>query len=808
MQIAFNNIMNNNFKNELINKDHHSIEDSIPINELLDNGVLVSLNNRICKSYKLIDTNYRLNDNPEKRDILDSYKQMLNSFDENVEFQFSIFNTKLSNTFMNNNIYFKMTGDELDYLRTAYNDTIKKNIVEDNKAFSKEKIITVSTLGSNYEKAFKDLKILEEVLGNGIGEIEGASIDEMDASEMLKYLNSIYNIKKKNDYYAKGTFVGKNIDIFTMDNALKQGISAKELVQPSSMEFYNDYIKFGDTYIRALRLTNCNKQIDSLSIDKICSVSFDILLTYKLRQIDTDVAIKMLENELSNIEGDIFNNQRKLSEAGGSVDLVPRNMKQRREEALDQNDAVKIRDEKYFDMLLFVLIFADTKDELNEYTLKFKKLAKGKGIYFETATGMQENVFNSCMPYGLNQTTFERSIDTEGAVAFIPFSSQDLMQFNGDFYGKNKLTNNPITYNLMSGDNYSGLILGESGKGKSFKAKELILNRKLRNSDRETIIVDPNNEWGDLIRKLGGEEIYITAGGENHINLFDIDIAYGDNPLSDKEDFILSVCKQMLHSPFGLSAGQRTTISQAVSKIYTKWVKNKVDANVPTLEEFFAELKKIAARNKSQEDIDLCKAIEFYCGESQNTLLRGKTNVDVNNTMISYNLQNLGSDFKPLAMQIILDNIWTKICKNRQKGIPTDIIIDEFHLMFRLESTAEWMLKFWKMLRKYLGCPMGITQDPEDMLSSEFGRGVITNSSLNILLSLKPQNREIMKNSLNLTEEQIKFIKNQPSGEGLLYVQANKSVGPNNIVIPFKNPFEKRNDIYKLINTTWVKDDI
>lgn len=799
---------NNSFRNELINKDHHSIEDSIPISELLDNGVLVSLNNKVCKSYKLIDPNYTLNDNSEKRDILDVYKSMLNSFDESVEFQFSIFNSKLSNTFMDNNIYFKLTGDNLDYLREAYNKTIKKNIVEDNKAYSKEKVITISINGDTYEKAFKDLKVLEEVLQNGIGEIEGAKIESMNSSQMLQYLNSIYNLKKKNEYYDKATFLGKNIEVFTMDNALKQGISAKELVQPSSMEFQNEYIKFGDVYIRALRLLNLNKQIDTEVVNKICSVDFDMLLTYKLRQIDIDIAVKMLESELNNVEGDIFNNQRKLAEMGASADLVPRNMKQRREEALDQNDAIKIRDEKYFYMSLFTLIFADNIDDLNNQTERFKKIAKGKGIYFDIATGMQENVFNSCLPYGLNQTTFKRSTDTEGAVAFIPFSSQDLMQSNGDYLGKNKLTNNPITFNIMSGDNYSSLILGESGKGKSFTTKLLTMSRKLRNLVRDSIIIDPNNEWGDLIRKLGGEEIVITAGGENRINLFDIDIAYGDNPLSEKEDFIISVCKQMLHSPLGLTAGQRTSISQSVNRIYEKWLKNKIDENIPTIEDFYETLLSIATKNKSNEDFELCKAIEYYVKDSQNMLFRGKTNVNVNNQLISYNLQNLGSDFKPLAMQVILDNIWTKMCRNRTKGVPTDLFIDEFHLMFRLESTAEWMAKYWKMLRKYLGCPLGITQDPEDVLSSEFGRTVMLNSSLILMLSLKDQNREIMKETLNLTNAQLKYIKNQPAGEGLIYIQANQSIGSNNIIIPFKNSFDKENDIYKIINTTWFKGDI
>ena len=795
------------FKNELLNElnmtEHYSIESSIPIVDLMENGILKGINNRYCKSFKLQDINYRLNDKEEQREILNNYKQMLNSFDETVEYQFSIFNTKLSDTYMDDYIYYKFNGDGLDNLREAANDTIRKNIIEDNKAFSKEKIITISTENGTHEKAIKDLKILEEVLFTGIEDIEGAKLLPLNSSEMLQYLNSIYNIKKKNNYYQKAHFLREDIEVFTMRNALIQGISAKELVQPSSMEFQPEYIKFGDSYIKALYLSHVNKQIDTEVIDKICSLDFNLLLTYKLKQIEIDKAIRMVEDELNNVEGEIFNNQRKLAEAGASADLVPRNMKQRRDEALDANDALKIRDEKYFDMSMYVLIFADSKEELAENTFKFRKIAKGKGLLFTLGKNIQENIFNSCLPYGLNQTNFKRSVDTEGAVAFIPFSCQDLMQPNGDFYGKNKLTNNPITFNIMSGDNYNVLILGESGKGKSFKAKDISIGRRLRNAQRDIIILDPNNEWGPLVHKLGGQEIIITAGGDNHINLFDIDVSYGDNPLSEKEDFIISVCKQMLHSPFGdVSAGQRTAISNAVARIYSKWSIKKVPENIPTLEDFFEALKTIANNTGLQEDYELCRAIEYYCGESQNTLFRGKTDIDTNNSITSYNLQNLGSDLKPLAMQIILDNIWTKTCRNKDRGIPTDVIIDEFHLMFRQQSTAEYMYKFWKMFRKFLGSPLGITQDPEDVLSSEFGRAVVTNTSLNIMLSLKDKNREIMKNELSLTNEQIRYIKNQPSGEGLLYIAANKN-NSNTVVIPFKNPVSKDNLIYKLINTSY-----
>ena len=167
----------------------------------------------------------------------------------------------------------------------------------------------------------------------------------------------------------------------------------------------------------------------------------------------------------------------------------------------------------------------------------------------------------------------------------------DVIETDGDYYGKNKLTNNIVKYNIMNGDNYSQIILGMSGKGKSFIGKLQLIIRRLRNDLREGVILDPQDEWRDVVNELGGKIIDVKAAGNININLFDIDESYGDNPLAEKEEFILSVCALMLRKE--LTAGQRTTISIAVNNIYKKWDENKIEENVPTLEDFANELKKI-----------------------------------------------------------------------------------------------------------------------------------------------------------------------------------------------------------------------
>ena len=201
------------------------------------------------------------------------------------------------------------------------------------------------------------------------------------------------------------------------------------------------------------------------------------------------------------------------------------------------------------------------------------------------------------------------------------------------------------------------------------------------------------------------------------------------------------------------------------------------------------------------EDREILKAVEYYSDKSHCTLFRGKTNIDFNNKLITFNLSKLGKDLKTLAMEVICDTIWLKICKNRDAGIPTDLIIDEFHLMFKSVETASWMAKYWKQLRKYKGCPVGITQNPEDLLSSEDGRKVVANTNMNILLSMLEKDREIIKDTLNLTYEEIKYIRNKKAGEGILVIGAGKKLN-NQTTIPFRNHYEKDNIIYALINTS------
>lgn len=810
------------FLDEIRNESIDTIEDSIYFDKIVGDNIIKSINNKYIKMYKIMDINYRLSDSEGKESILYNFMNFFNNTDKDIGV--SIILTCKENV---DEFYVEEKDDKLSSLRSAINETINNNIYRNGKCNIIKKYLCLDIKDKSDENAIKRFRVINDIVKGHFYEIGGCYLREEEINNIIKILYLYYNPDKRVLYK-------ENSKLFDYENIKKLNLDIKKVIEPQNMEVKKKHIKFNSTYERCLYLKRTNKTLQATCLNQIINDTknvlndeYDTTICLKVRQIDRDIAMKMARRELGNVEGDIYNVMTKFSKRSISNDLVPRKYKQRREEALYINDSLMKRDENLFNVSVYVSIRSDNLTELSNNTYKFIKKAKSYGLTFVVGTEMQEHIYNSIMPYGVNQTPYNLIFDTESLRGLNIFNAVDIIEKTGDYYGKNKLTNNIIKYNIMNGDNYSQMILGMSGKGKSFIGKLQLITRRLRNDLREGVILDPQNEWRDVVSELGGKIIDVKASGDISINLFDIDESYGDNPLAEKEEFILSVCSLMLRKE--LTAGQRTTISIAVNNIYREWDENKVEENVPTLEDFANELKKIIFSKKqyvntgipsepninylldtnfvngsfvNNEDIELLKAIMYYSETSNCKIFRGKSKIKINNPIICFNLKDLGNDLKPLAMEVICDLIWLRICKSKENRIPTDVIIDEFHLMFKDKSTASWMARYWKMLRKNLGCPIGITQNPEDVLSTDDGRNVINNTSFSVLLSLLERDRVLVQDIWKLTNEEIKYISDRKRGEGIYVFGASKTIKKQTIV-PFENEFKKSNYIYKIINTSY-----
>ena len=778
---------------ELLNRDRVTIGDSIIIEKIYEGGAFCSYGSRYVKIFRIVDINYTMSDN--KSLIDEAYKNVLNSFDKNVEVSIIISSKKISERFIEDKVLLKKRDDGLNHLRDSINDNIGKN--SSTNTFVKDKYLVVAFTENREKAKYKEntinrMNLTSEVVIKNFESIANARLVPLTCDETLKFFYYFYNRDRIEDKLKSDTF-----DMLSMKTLEDLKLTPREMIAPHEMAFGNDFIKLNGNYSIALHMIDINKQITSDILERLTNNNFEVFISLKERPIDALTTYRLIGRELSNIDGEIYDIQNSLSKSNVSIDLIPQNLKIRRDEAIELNETIKTKNDGLFDMGLYVIVYGDSYEECKDNVYTFINNATLLGLYFEVSEEMQEQVLNSTLPYGINQTLYTRCINSEGLAGFIPFNAMDLIDENGDYYGRNLITNNPIVYDVMAGDNYSMLLFGMTGKGKSMTAKQTLCSRHLRDSNRSAIIIDASGEYIPIVKELKGQVINIEAGGEHHINLFDINDSYGDNPLADKEDMILSVCGLMQKKT--LSAGQRTTVSMAVSEIYKSWLEDK--KNVPTILDFEKVLEKITTEDSNEEDKELLKAIKYYSRASHCTLFRGKTNIDVSNRVIDYNISNLGKELRPMAMEVLLDNIWLTISKNRASGIDTDIIIDEFHLMFLNEDTASFMAKLWKMLRKSHGCPMGITQNPEDVLNSFFGRDIIANTGFIVSLSLQESDIRLLKDILLLTEKEVSYIRNKDSGTGLIYVYSSKGKGTR-VVVPFENHYDKENLFYKLANTS------
>ena len=461
-------------------------------------------------------------------------------------------------------------------------------------------------------------------------------------------------------------------------------------------------------------------------------------------------------------------------------------MERQREESREFLNDLVARDQRMFLSTLTIVHTANTKEELDNDTESLLATARKHLCQLAVLKYQQLDGLATVMPFGVKRINASRTLTTESLSVFMPFKVQEIQDSQGVYYGKNVISKNMILVDRKKLQNGNSFILGVSGSGKSFTAKQEITSIALRDKDADIIIVDPENEYKPLIKSLGGEVIKISATSDNHINALDLNKDYDDKrPVVAKSEFVLSLCEQVMNI---ISPNQKAIIDRCTTLVYKEYERANYEGTPPTLEDF----RKVLLEQNEVEARDIALALELFTKGSLNTFSK-QTNVETNNRLICYDIIDLGEQLMPIGMLVILDSILNRISKNRAKGKRTYIFIDEIYLLFQYKYTSEFINKLWKRIRKYGGCATGITQNIEEILLNDKARLMLSNSELIIMLNQSATDREKLADLLGISEMEKTYITNVNSGEGLIRVR--------NSLIPFRNKFPKDTELYKLMTT-------
>jgi len=355
----------------------------------------------------------------------------------------------------------------------------------------------------------------------------------------------------------------------------------------------------------------------------------------------------------------------------------------------------------------------------------------------------------------------------------------------------------------------NGLIVHNSGK--SFSAKREIANCFLVTDD-DILICDPESEYAPLVERLGGQVIRISPTSPHHINPMDINLNYSDddNPLSLKSDFILSLCELIVAGKDGLAPVEKTIIDRCVRLVYQKYMNDPKPENMPILGDLYDML-----RAQSEKEAQyIATALEIYVSGSL-SVFNHRTNVDINNRIVCFDIRELGKQLKKIGMLIVQDQVWNRVTENRfrfnaaaaQKAgdevvliaadnsqpKATRYYIDEFHLLLKEEQTAAYSVEIWKRFRKWGGIPTGITQNVKDLLSSREVENIFENSDFIYMLNQAAGDRQILAKHLGISPHQLSYVTHSGEGEGLLFY--------GNTILPFIDHFPKDTELYKVMTT-------
>lgn len=748
-----------------------SVQDTIPVHTIWKNGIFLVGNNKYSKTYQFTDINYGKASEEDKKAMFLAYSELLNSFDSNATTKITIMTRKLNRCDFENDILIKEAGDNIDRLRKEYNDMLV-DIASNSSCMVRDMFITVSVVKKNYEDARNYFARVGSEISALLSRL-GSRCTELDAKERLRILHRFYRHGEEANFY------------FDLSDSTKKGHSFKDHICPDDMELMADHFKIGERYGRVMYLKDYASFLKDDFISELCSIERPIIMSIDIIPVPTDEAVREGENRLLGIERNIVDFLRKQQDNNNFSGNIPYDLEKQRNEMKEFLDDLTTRDQRMMFANLTYVHTADNMKELKADTENIKTFARKRLCQMATLKFQQLDGLNTVLPIGIRKIDTLRTFTTESLAALMPFRVQEIMDAGGIYFGINAISGNLILCNKANLLNQSTIILGVPGSGKSFSAKELIAFIAMAFPNDDILICDPEGEYGNLVVALNGKVIRIAAGSEHHINAMDMVEGYGDggNPVIDKSEFILSLFEQL--DPRGVGPREKSIIDRCVDAVYRDY---KNGGHIPTL----CSLREKLLEQYEEEASDLALSLELFTSGSLNAFAH-ETNVDTQSRMVVYDIHELGRQLKTMGLLVITDAMLNRVSENCKKGKRTHIFVDEFHVVFENEHSAEFFSSAWRRFRKRNAYPTAITQNVEYLLDSVEASTMLSNSEFIIMLNQAASDREKLAEKLNISDDQLSYITNAEAGSGLIRY--------GSTLVPFVNRFPKDTELYRLMTT-------
>ena len=760
-------------------KKPRSAQDTIPYQRMWPDGICRVTDTYFTKTIQFQDINYQLAQNEDKTAIFEGWCDCLNYFDSSIRFQFSFYNMVTGEDTFEESIRIPEQPDGFNSIRREYSEMLQNQLAKGNNGLTKTKYVTFGIDAEDIKTAKPRLNRIELDILNNFKKL-GVAAEPLDGKARLQLMHSIFHMDTQEKFAFEWPWLPAS------------GLSTKDFIAPSSFSFkqsrtFSMGAKHGTVSFMQILAPELNDRM----LADFLSMESSVIVTMHVRSIDQTEAIKMVKRKITDLDKSKIDEQKKAVRAGYDIDIIPSDLQTYGAEAKKLLQDLQSHNERMFLLTFLVMNTADTKRQLDINRMQAQGIAQQYNCTLVPLDYRQEQALVSSLPLGLNQIEIQRGLTTSSTAIFVPFTTQELFQTYGEplYYGLNALSHNIIMVDRKLLKNPNGLILGTPGSGKSFTAKREIINLFLITKD-DIIISDPEGEYFPLVHQLKGQVIHISPTSGDFINPMDINLNYSEdeNPLALKSDFVLSLCELIVGGRDGLKPIEKTVIDRAVRQVYQPYLNDPRPENMPILEDLYNALM----AQDEKEAHHVATALEIYVSGSLN-VFNHRTNVDVQNRLVCYDIKELGNQLKKIGMLIVQDQVWGRVTANRAEARATRYYMDELHLLLKEEQTAAYTVEIWKRFRKWGGIPTGITQNVKDLLASQEVQNIFENSDFICMLSQAAGDRAILAKQLNISPHQLSYVTHSGPGEGLLFY--------GNVILPFQDHFPKDNELYRIMST-------
>ena len=759
---------------EPLYKAPKSIQQTIEIMKVAENGIFEVAKNRFSKCYRFQDINYTTTNETEQIDIFERYCKFLNSLD--VNFKITINNKNKDMEQVRDYVFLQRQDDGYDGFRRIYNDIMEQKIHEGRQGIEQERYLTITIERKNFEEAKAQFATIEASVHKAFGEL-GAEIVPLSGNERIKVLY---------DYYHLGDEGSFDFDI---REAKKVGADFRNDLAGGMIQFYPDYFKDEKKFCRALFIKKYPSSLSDRFLNEITSLPVHSITSIDVVPIPKDMTTKILQKKYLGIESDIIKQQRVRNKNNDFSSEISYNKRIEKKEIEEIMDDVRENDQCLYYVSVTVILMADTKEELDSMTETVETIGKRNSVTIEEHYLKQRESLNTALPIGVRQVETMRTMLTQSLAVLMPFNVQELNDKQGCYYGINQVSKNINIGNRKKLINGNGFVFGVPGSGKSFFCKMEMGNVFLSGND-EIIVIDPMNEYFDIAQTYGGTVVNMSTYTDNYVNPLDMDVWSLDlndskGMIREKGEFMLGLCEQCMGE--SLNSRQKSIIDRCVRKLYIEIARNR-EKYVPIMSDFY----EILMNQPEDEAKDIALSLELFVNGSLN-IFNHQTNVDVDNRFTVYGIRDLGTELSPITMLVMMESIQNRIIANGKRGVATWLYIDEFHVLLNSEYSAKYLQQLWKKVRKQGGLCTGITQNIVDLLQNYTATTMLANSEFVALLKQANTDSSRMAEVIGVSEAQLRFVTNTSSGMGLMKC--------GNVIIPFDNTIEKGTDLYNLYNT-------